>query len=249
VSDNYGSFDYDDPFFQPAWQPNDHPTFQFLRGIAAPSIEPKDFRVFHLPSMFYGREIDPGSVVLTDGQYNKRGVVRVLNDDGRGCLYVSGSMTKALSGQEYRGNQRHKVGNVFYSEGLVVVTDPALWDMFDEDGVLWDPSGSLASGTFPDLLSLDYRGHTRSYTKTFNCRLPSAQGNASANPTFSQQEVEGSETNGDTRANVLALADGVWITAVGLFNEERKLVAVAKFAQPIRKREKDRECLRLRMDW
>lgn len=40
-----------------------------------------------------------------------------------------------------------------------------------------------------------------------------------------------------------------WITAIGLYNEDRKLVAIAKLAQPIRKREKDKINIRLKMDF
>jgi hypothetical protein len=35
---------------------------------------------------------------------------------------------------------------------------------------------------------------------------------------------------------------------VGLYNEDRKLVSVAKMASPIRKREKDKILIRLRLD-
>jgi hypothetical protein len=40
-----------------------------------------------------------------------------------------------------------------------------------------------------------------------------------------------------------------WISAVGIYNEDHKLVAVAKLASPIRKREKDKLLIRLRMDF
>jgi hypothetical protein len=39
-----------------------------------------------------------------------------------------------------------------------------------------------------------------------------------------------------------------YVTAVGIYNEFRELVAVAKIAQPIRKRETDQVNIRLRLD-
>ena len=198
--------------------------------------------------MFYGRQIDPGSVRITDGLYNSRRIVRVLNDDGRGTLYVSGSMTRDLSGQEYTGQPRRKVGNVFYTEGIVAITDPALWDMFDSTSALWQTSMSV-SGVFGDLIALDFKGQSRVHTKVFNCRVSTAQANASNNLTFSRLDNNGTDALEDDRMVTVREDGTTWITAVGLYNEDRKLVAIAKLAQPIRKREKDKINIRLKMDF
>ena len=227
------------------WQPSDHPTFRDDRTVFV-SGALNELRLFHVPSLFYGKQIEPGSVRVTDGMYNTRKIIRVFQDDGRGSLYVSGSMTRDISGEEYTGERRRKVGNVFYSEGLVVFTDPALWDMFDSTSTLWNGS---QTGSFPDLVALDFRGQGKIYTKTFNCRMPAAEVNASNNPTFSIWDDRGtSELDDDIRE--VARDDGTtYVTAVGLYNEERVLIAVAKLAQPIRKREKDKINIRLKMDF
>ena len=227
------------------WQPNDHPTFRPVSSRV--NLDVSDIRLAHVPSLFYGKQIDPGTVVVTDGVYNARRIVRVFNDDGRGSLYVSGSMTRPISGEDYTGERRRKVGNVFYTEGLIVFTDPALYDMFDSGSIFWDPDMHL-SGVFEDLLSVDFDGQGSIHTKTFNCRLPSAQGNASNNPTFSWVDDHGTEATDDDRAMVLREDGTTWITAIGLYDEDRQLIAVAKLAQPIRKREKDKLNVRLRID-
>ena len=134
------------------WQPNDHQTFVHQLKVSGTLT---DMRLFHLPSLFYGKQIAPGSVRVTDGVYNRRKIVRVFCDDGRGSLYLSGSMTRDISGEEYQGSPRRKVGNVFYSEGLVVFTDPALWDMFDATSDFWN---QVQTGSFPDLIALDGAG-------------------------------------------------------------------------------------------
>ncbi len=227
------------------WQPSDHPTFMHATIRSGSS---SDIRLFHVPSMFYGRQIDPGSVRVTDGLYNSRRIVRVLNDDGRGTLYVSGSMTRDISGEEYTGEKRRKVGNVFYTEGLVVITDPTLWDMFDTTSALWQTT-MTPSGVFGDLLALDFRGQSRVHTKVFNCRVTTAQANASNNLTFGWVDNRGTDVTDDDRMLVVREDGTTWITAVGLYNEHRELVAVAKLAQPIRKREKDKINIRLKMDF
>lgn len=229
------------------WTPNDHPTFVTKQTKINTDIN--EMRVVHVPSLFYGRQIEPGTVTISDGTYNSQKIVRVFNDDGKGGLYVSGSMTKAISGEDYTGEKRRKVGNVFYSEGIITLTDPALRDMMDVNTYFWDPTIQVSSGVFGDLLSVDFRGNTRTLTKVFNCRAPSAQVNASNNSTFSYRDT-GDETTTDDDRTIRKSNDGtVWITAVGLYNEERKLVAVAKLAQPIRKREKDRLNIKLKYDF
>ena len=40
-----------------------------------------------------------------------------------------------------------------------------------------------------------------------------------------------------------------WITTIAICNEENKIVAIAKLAQPIRKRPQDKINIRLRMDF
>jgi hypothetical protein len=228
------------------WQPNDHPSF--IPTLRKANLNISDLRLVHVPSMFYGRQIDPGSVRIMDGVYNKRHIVRVLNDDGRGTLYISGSMTRDLSGEEYQGERRRKVGNVFYTEGLIVLTDPSLYDVFDSGSIFWQPSVSV-SGVFGDLFSVDFKGQGKINTKTFNCRVPSAQVNASNNPTFSYLDDRGTVSTDDDRL-LVARDDGTtYITSIGLYNEDKQLVAVAKIAQPIRKREKDRENIRLKFDF
>jgi hypothetical protein len=228
------------------WQPSDHPTF--IPALKQVHRDISDIRIFHVPSMFYGRQINPGSVRISDGTYNAKHIVRVINDDGRGNLYISGSMTRDISGEEYTGERRRKVGTVFYTEGLVVLSDPALADMFDRTTFFWEPEVSV-SGVFGDLISLDFQGQGRINTKTFNCRLPTSQGNASNNPTWSRVDDRGTAATDDDRVVPVHDDGTTYITAVGIYNEDRQLVAVAKFAQPIRKREKDKENLRLKIDF
>lgn len=228
------------------WEPSDHPTF--VAKLEKTNLDIRDLRVVHVPSMFYGRQISPGTVRITDGAFNKRKIVRVFNDDGRGSLYVSGSMTRSITGEEYEGNTRRKVGNVFYTEGLIVLTDPALYDVFDTGSVFWGTEMGV-SGVFGDLFSVDFKGETRIHTKVFNCRMTTAQANASNNLTFSYIDDRGTEATDDDRTIVVGEDGTTWITAVGLYNEDRKLVAVAKLAQPIRKREKEKINIRLKMDF
>jgi len=224
----------------PIWQLNDNVMFYAPKTVVTSSAP--FMKVFHIPSMFYGRQVATGSIQLICNNYNSAGIVRVLNDDGRGGLYISGSMTKTISGEDYRGVVWNKAGNIFYSEGLAVITDPTLFD-FGEGGLDW--SGS------PDLLQVSFRGQTRMIAQTLVCRLGQAEANASNNPTFSRQVGGSNLTYPQYQVKYLDESGGsvTYITAIGMYDENRELVAVVKLAQPIRKREKDKLMFRVRLDW
>lgn len=214
----------------PTWQPNDNDGFVTRKDRIDDEVTM--FRVLHVPAMFYGRQIATGSIRMECHAYSNQGLVRVLVDDGRGSLYLSGSICRPISGEEHGGVTWRKVGNVFYSEGLVVVTDPCLLDFGGID---------LDSAEPNDTLQVNFRGLERISTRTFMCRIPAGEANASNNPTFVHlnpvtQRYEMNRPGAPT-----------WITAVGLYDDEHCLVGVAKLAQPIRKQGK--LDIRLRFDF
>lgn len=213
----------------PLWQPNDNPNYVTTKTSIDDEVTM--LRVLHVPSMFYGRQIATGSIRMECHAYSNQGLIRVLVDDGRGSLYLSGSICRAISGEEYGGVTWRKVGNVFYSEGLVVLTDPSLLDF---------GSINLDTAKPNDTLQVSFSGLERISTRTFMCRVPAGEANASSNPTFSS-------LNDDTgKHEINNPGRDTWITAVGLYDDEHRLVAVAKLAQPIRKRGK--LDIRLRFD-
>lgn len=204
---------------------------------------PNKLTVIHIPEMFYGRQIATGSVSIwtqawsgTNGTYPDGGT-RYFVDDGYGRLWDVPSGSSWRSGTDI-------VGNVFYNEGLIVFTKPSPnWhnEFF---------SSSFDGGHQPSL-HIDFRGSTIMKSYVFMCRMPQAAVNASNNPTYYSSSIgpngehqhwskfPSSGTVGENRT---------YITAVGIYNEERQLVAVAKIAQPIRKRETDNIDIRLRLD-
>ncbi len=219
----------------PVWHPSDDRAFTTYKRFVVGS-EPTMLRVLHVPSLYYGRQIATGSVRITCNAFLGSGIVRTVVDDGRGGLYISGSVgSSSLSErEEYSGVGWNKVGNVFYSEGIVVIKDPALLDM--GEGVGSTPMDA-------DRLQVSFRGQTTIPTQVLNCRARAAEFNCSNNSTFSNR-------NPDTGNLDVALGSSTtYITAVGLYDSRRRLVAVAKIAQPIRNREKEKINIRLRMDF
>lgn len=194
-------------------------------------------RVIDIPSAFYGRQITPGSVRLECRAYSSgsHGLVRVLIDDARGGLFISGSACSSsiASREEYRGVEWNKVGNVFYGEGLIVIREPTLLDFGRHDSITSHPADSL---------QLSFMGDSRVPVKTLMCRVDRGEFNATLNQTFRDTEDDGIWERRFTSGTVR-------VTTVGLYNSDRELVGVARLADPVRIRSRDRISFRIRMDF
>jgi hypothetical protein len=191
--------------------------------------------VVDVPSAFYGRQVVPGSVRMTCRAFESFGFVRTIVDDGRGGLYLSGSVcsSSVASREEYAGVGWNKVGNVFYGEGLVVIKDPSLLDFGRTDGAALVPT---------DTFALSFRGDSRVPVKTIMCRVDHGEYNCTSNPTFS---VTGSAGELLRRHPSGSLR----VSTVGIYNSDRELVAVARLADPVRIRARDRINIKLRFDF
>ncbi len=79
--------------FGPIWHPNDNVLFTTLKNKSSGTIE--NVKVIDIPRNFYEKNIRSGSVSLLDNSYYELGMVRNIVDDGRGNLYISGSILSA----------------------------------------------------------------------------------------------------------------------------------------------------------
>lgn len=236
---------------QPVWLPCDNTLFYPDKILAqqASDINPNNYAPFNylytprtvermivvsVPSAFYGRQIAPGSIALTCRAYSSgsHSLVRTLIDDSRGNLFISGSMMSG-STSSYRGVEWNKVGNVFYGEGLIVIRDQSLLDFGTVNGVSSHPG---------ETLQFSFRGTTKIPVKTLMCRIDRGEFNCSANSTFYTEESDGlrvrSQPSGSLR-----------VSTVGIYNSDRELVGVARLADPLRIRSRDRLNIKLRMDF
>jgi len=174
--------------------------------------------VVNIPEVYYDRSIVTGS--FTGSDLNSSGSSRVIYDDGHGGVY-SGSNTGSL------------IGNIFYSEGLVILTDPSVSDF-----------GMASTASFQ--WAFNFLGSHTIPVNVYRCRAPSGQLNASTNTSFYTVPVSGAYKN--TR-QVLTSSLDPYITAVGLYNQDYELVAVARLAQPIKKEFGWDVGINLKMDW
>lgn len=219
---------------RPSWSPNDNPYFYPDKTETRTFSRPAHLRILNVPSLFYGRQIATGSVELTCRSFSDsdHGLTRVLIDDGRGGLYVKSFLSSSDDDSTVQNVPWNRAGTVFYSEGVVLITHPALQDFGTPNNFSDDPSS---------LFSVSFRGVSRIPTRVVSCRVGPAAGNASNNQTYSVQD--------DTGRRRIVGDRTTYVTAVGLYDSNRNLVAVAKLAQPLRKRERDRINIRLKKDF
>lgn len=148
------------------------------------------------------------------------GALRELFDNGTGGIY-SGSLTGSL------------VGNIFYAEGLVVLKAPNLTNF-----------GAASPGNFKWRTA--FQGQHTIPVNIYRCRAPAGELNATTNPTFYTVPTSGPDRN---YRMVLSSSVYPYITAVGFYNQDHELVAVARLAQPIKKDPAYDIAIQCKMDW
>ena len=123
----------------------------------------------------------------------------VLIDDKNGNLILSAS------------NPQRIVGNVIYSHGMIIITNPQV--------------GSYYSYYFSG--SLSWQSSQPIYTYNYHCPIKENEFNFSLNPSSIKNNTSGSIAD-----NITGSYFKPYFTTVGLYNDANELVAVAKMAQP-----------------
>ncbi len=216
--------------------------------------------VISLPQKFYGEGIQPGSFKLTD---NSTDVTLVLRDDNRGNLYdvdYSGSYSTRTPDANNSGSL---VGNIFYNDGIVVITSTT------------KPYNTVGTLEGSDGFRVEFKSTQTIYQREYVCSIDENEFQFTNNKTarvgqsgsvaigpYENYNTERTKTTEDTFPyNVVGYAtssyptDGFnigtefigetthsefapYITNVGLYNDRDELVAIGKPAAPI-KNEKD----------
>ena len=122
-----------------------------------------------------------------------------LIDDSNGNLILSASQPQRV------------VGNVIYSHGLIVITNPqvgAYYANYFSGSITWQSSQPI-------------------YTYNYHCPVKESEFNFSSNPSILK------DSSGSLADNATGSYFNPYFTTVGLYNDASELVAVAKMAQPI----------------
>ena len=182
--------------------------------------------VFDISNMFYGLNIDPTTVSISDcdllqssmfgSNLTGSGPVSIsLVDDGSGNVYRSDCLTPQATW--------NSVGNAYYNEGLLLVKSPHLY-FFGE-------------GQY----ELGFRGEQHIHVMKINAMAPNNMLNSSSNPNFKALAPNGYPNDPE--------GEFVYITGINFHDRNMNVVMKTTLAQPMMKRPGDRFVARIQHDF
>jgi len=226
----------------------------------------EDWRLISIPSIFYGSTIKKGTVDLKF--YLSANLSSRLQDTNK-----NGELIETTG--SHAGNV---AGVVLYDQGFVLLTssydisDGAHTEPYLGSGSItpqWRYFMSTESSIPSSSFDMTFNGTSYTNTMTMFAKAPKGELNSSNNPTFIThgQELSASvgddnyfEKNNITVKNIQQSPYGAemdttasferttYLSSVNIYDEDRNLIAVAKMANPVRKREQDAFNFKLKID-
>ena len=165
--------------------------------------------VISIPSNLFGEYLNPGTISITSASLN-------LYDDGLGNL-ISASK---------------KVGDVIYEHGIITITNSGTTPY----------SSILPNNFYSGSLTCSFESTVTIYETQYKCTIRENEFNSSNNPSLISGSLSISNGSGSSfpqpgsgklNDNVTGSYFSPYITTVGLYNNNKELLAVAKLAQPL----------------
>lgn len=176
--------------------------------------------IFNISNLYYGRRILPGSFVLTDDSMSgSEGAVKLTLKDDG-----LGNLYRADSdGAHFT---QGSVGNIFYDEGIVLLKSPHLY-FFGKDQY-----------------EISFKGVNNIYSTKYEILAGQGQLNSSSNPTYAASKTSMRATGDPTDKESF-----VYVTGINFHDENMNVIAKAKLAQPIIKRNADKILFKVALDF
>ena len=174
-----------------------------------PQLEYGRIRVLSIPKELYGDYIKPKTFY---GQFFTGASSPKFIDDGNGFLRISASATPDAI-----------AGYISYKHGLAIFPIYSSNNIISQSAALW---GRVGTGITPPTCS--FQSTRTIYETQYKCTIRPDEFNYSLNPSL----ISGS-TDGTPYSFVTGSYFAPYVTAIGLYNENQELLAVAKLAQPL----------------
>jgi len=173
--------------------------------------------IFDISNLGYGNRILPGTFKITDNNItgSDGNVSLTIVDDGQGSLYRADSLTRPAKWSS--------VGNVFYNEGVAILSSPSL------------------AFFAKDQMTLSFKGEQTTPVMVVNIPCPAGLINSSSNPTY--EAFPASELVSEREDRF------VYITGINLHDENLNVIMRANLAQPVVKRDSDEFMFRIKFDF
>ena len=186
--------------------------------------------VLSIPQKYFGEKIKQGSFKLTD---NSTSETIVIQDDGFGNLYAaSASISSSNSSMSSSDNY---VGNIFYNNGVVVITETGSYS---------------ASISYTDVTtgnySLDFESTQTIFVQEYTLKINPNEFNSTNNPTAAKF-VSGSKL---LRANLTGSNWSPYMTTIKFYSDDDfEPVMIARYPQPIKMRDDLTLIFKIRQDF
>ena len=219
------SFNNDGTITGPAYTPNyyNYLSNTLLSSRYFPTGSDEEIAVISIPSNLFGEYLKPGTVSISSASLN-------LYDDGLGNL-LSASL---------------KLGDVIYEHGVIIITNAGIPGFPDGYGfvnygtALYD--STLSNLFYSSLITCSFESTVTLYETQYKCTIRENEFNSSNNPSLTSGSAAISNNSGSSfpqpgsgklNDNVTGSYFSPYITTVGLYNNSKELLAVAKLAQPL----------------
>lgn len=216
-----------------------------------------------IPSIFYGSQIQKGTVEL-EFYYTGTLIAKAQDINQNGEL-IQTYGTSSISGST--------VGVVLYNEGFILLTSSA--DLGEStDAYLgstqykpaWKYFAANQSASTASACKIKYNGTSKTSTITMFAHADKIDLNHSNNPTFIKYgqtttsslnpkgylenvslEIKNIESGAYNNYSE-SFSRNTFISSIGIYNEDRVLIGIAKVATPVRKRNNDSFTFKLKLD-
>ena len=195
--------------------------------------------VISIPSNIFGEYIKPGSFYLAVSASSDPSFNDYVNDDYIDNYFTSLSFTTIVIHDDGEGNlisNNEKVGDIIYEHGMVIFTSDGIPE---QDGYGYVNYGSTTYGLGDSLFIEDiinsqnlicsFDSTVTIYESQYKCTIRQNEFNFSQNPTL----ISGSSNSGILYDFATGSYFNSYVTTVGLYNNNKELVAVAKLSQPL----------------
>ena len=244
------------------------PHYAFSSSFSGRDLESTNCSLVSIPSIMYGESIKKGSVDLRF--YLSGSLLGSLQDTRQNGELIQYSGTLPT-------NDGKIGGVVLYNEGIILLTGSwSLSASHTEDygsgnaQPSWLYFGSSISSSVSTPFSsytLSFKGTERIPSMTAMAKANRGQLNYSTNPSFIKQSgqittpLTGTHSYVESKNNkIVNLVSSsypnhsgsfekiTYISKINIYDEDRNVIAVAKLATPVRKREKDHYLFKLKVD-
>lgn len=169
--------------------------------------------VYSIPSNLFGEYIKPGTFGLSSGSL-------YIYDDGEGNLLINSQ----------------NVGNIIYEHGMVILTNGGSntaggYHYVNYHVSSYGEQSSFSIGTILSntQLTCSFQSTITIYEAQYKCTIRENEFGFSQNPSL----ISGSSNSGIISDFATGSYFNPYVTTVGLYNNNKELLAVAKLAQPL----------------